>query len=247
MSNQRVLVTGSSRGIGRAIAIKLASSGWDVILHASGPSAELEQLKSDLGKSCVGGVTSDLMFPTQVSKLLDSAYALGKLDAVVNNAGVYLPSKFAEDGEASFEAMLNKTMSVNFESPMRIMRLFTQYAIKNGGGKILNVASRVGFRGEPGAAIYAASKAAIINLTRSLAVEYAPKNVQYFGIAPGWVDTAMVREGMDDRLPAILETIPVGKMASPEDCAATANFLLSKEAEYLSGVVIDINGASYFH
>ena len=112
---------------------------------------------------------------------------------------------------------------------------------------MLNVASRVGFKGEAGAALYAASKAALISLTRSLAVELAPKNIQLFGIAPGWVDTAMTRHGMDDRLSTILDTIPLGRMGTPEDCGATANFLLSEEAAYLSGVVSDINGASYFH
>jgi 3-oxoacyl-[acyl-carrier protein] reductase len=116
-----------------------------------------------------------------------------------------------------------------------------------GGGKILNVASRVGFRGEANASMYAASKAAIINLTRSLAVEYANTGIELFGIAPGWVATSMSRDGMEDRLPEILSTIPMGRMASPEDCAVTASFLLSQKASYLSGVVIDINGASYFH
>ncbi len=109
------------------------------------------------------------------------------------------------------------------------------------------MASRVGFKSEPGASLYAASKAALINLTRSLAAELAPKNIGTFGIAPGWVDTAMARDGMDDRLASIVATIPLGRMATPEDCAAAAAFLLSDEAAYLSGHVIDINGASYFH
>jgi len=115
------------------------------------------------------------------------------------------------------------------------------------GGKVLNVTSRVGFRGEGGAALYAASKAALINVTRSLAVELAPKKISLFGIAPGWVDTAMAREGMNEKLGTILEGIPLNRMATPEDCAATAAFLLSDAADYLSGVIIDINGASYFH
>ena len=118
---------------------------------------------------------------------------------------------------------------------------------KRGSGKILNVASRVGFRGEANAAFYAASKAALINLTRSLAVEYAATGIQFFGLAPGWVDTSMARDGMEDRLPEILATIPMGRMGSPEDCASAASYLLSDAASYLSGVVIDINGASYFH
>jgi 3-oxoacyl-[acyl-carrier protein] reductase len=87
----------------------------------------------------------------------------------------------------------------------------------------------------------------LINLTRSLAVELAPKNIGLFGIAPGWVDTAMARDGMGHREGEILASIPLGRMASPEDCAASAAFLLSEEAAYLSGVIIDINGASYFH
>jgi NAD(P)-dependent dehydrogenase (short-subunit alcohol dehydrogenase family) len=116
-----------------------------------------------------------------------------------------------------------------------------------GSGKVLNVASRVGFRGEANASFYAASKAALINLTRSLAVEYASKGIEFFGLAPGWVVTSMARDGMDDRLRDILASIPMGRMGSPADCAATASFLLSDAACYLSGVVIDINGASYFH
>ena len=95
--------------------------------------------------------------------------------------------------------------------------------------------------------MYAASKAALINMTRSLGVEYAATNIRFFGIAPGWVDTSMSRDGMEDRLPQILETIPAGRMASPADCAQVASFLLSPGSEYLTGSVIDINGASYFH
>jgi 3-oxoacyl-[acyl-carrier protein] reductase len=87
----------------------------------------------------------------------------------------------------------------------------------------------------------------LINLTRALAVELAPNNVQFYGIAPGWVETSMAREGMRDRLENIIKDIPLGRMASVEDCAGAAAYLLGKEADYMSGVVIDINGASYFH
>ena len=110
---------------------------------------------------------------------------------------------------------------------------------------MLNVVSRVAHRGEPGASCYSASKAALLNLTRSLAVEMARENIQHFAIAPGWVDTAMARDGMDDRLPEIVAGIPLGRMATPEECAGAAAYLLSDEASYLSGVVIDVNGASY--
>jgi 3-oxoacyl-[acyl-carrier protein] reductase len=158
-----------------------------------------------------------------------------------------MPMDFAETGDAAFKAALHKTFAVNFESPVQLIRASLKAFAPLGKGKVLNVASRVGFRGEAGAALYAASKAALINLTRSLSVELAPQNVLVYGIAPGWTETAMAREGMDTRLKEILETIPLGRMATPEDCAAAAAFLLSDDADYLSGIVIDINGASYFH
>ncbi len=247
MAEKRVLVTGSSRGIGRAIALKLADEGWSVAIHYSGAEKEAKKTEKDLGRAAAGIYRHDLADPKHASKLWDMALEDGTLHALVNNAGVYMPLDFASSGEAAFQANWHRTFAVNFESPTELMRAACKTFGKQKGGRVLNVASRVGFKGEGGASLYAASKAALISLTRSLAVELAPKNILLFGIAPGWVDTAMARDGMDDRLTSILETIPLGRMASPEDCAATAAFLLSDSAAYLSGVTIDINGASYFH
>jgi 3-oxoacyl-[acyl-carrier protein] reductase len=247
MEQRRVLVTGSSRGIGKAIASKLAENGWQVALHATRPSDAMEEVRGRLGKAVKGVYYADLSSPDRAAELFGRALHDGPVHALVNNAGVYMPIDFAKAGDASFRANLHKTFAVNFESPVQLMRAACAAYEGQGGGKILNVASRVGFRGEAGSALYAASKAALINVTRSLAVELAPKNVGVFGIAPGWVDTAMVREGMEERLPEILASIPLGRMATPGDCGAVAAFLLSDEAAYLSGVVIDINGASYFH
>lgn len=247
MAAKRVLVTGSSRGIGRAIAVRLANEGWSVALHYVADAKDAESVQKVLGKRCSGIYKADLSEPANAAKLVAAVLQDGDLNAVVNNAGVYLPLDFLASGEAAFTANLHRTFAVNFESPLLITRAAARHFAAHGGGKILNVASRVGFRGESGAAIYAASKAALINLTRSLAVELASKSVCLYGIAPGWVETAMARDGMDDRLPDIISGIPLGRMATPEDCAATAAFLLSDDASYLSGVVIDINGASYFH
>jgi 3-oxoacyl-[acyl-carrier protein] reductase len=247
MNGKRVLVTGSSRGIGRAIAIRLANDGWSVALHYMADSTEAEGTRRVLGKKCSGLYKADLSDPKNAVTLLNNVVKDGVLHALVNNAGVYMPIDFLDSGQASFSANLHKTFAVNFESPLLLMKAACKHFAEHGGGKVLNVCSRVGFRGESGAAIYAASKAGLINLTRSLAVELAPKKIGFFGIAPGWVETAMAREGMKDRLPEILAGIPLDRMATPEDCAATAAFLLSEDASYLSGVVIDINGASYFH
>ncbi|MBC8065905.1 MAG: SDR family oxidoreductase [Chlorobia bacterium] len=245
--SKRVLVTGSSRGIGRAIALKLASDGWSVAIHGTQIGKALQETRDLLGTACSGVYAGDLTHTGSVDGIVDRAVDSGTLQALVNNAGVYHPLNFLESSDSEFETNYRRTLAINFETPVRLTRRVAQYFVGQGGGKILNVASRVGFRGEAGASIYSASKAALINLTRALAVELAPKNIGLFGIAPGWVDTAMVREGMDDRLPSILEGIPLGRMASPEDCANIASFLLSDEAAYLSGQVIDINGASYFH
>ncbi len=247
MRSKRVLVTGSSRGIGRAIAERLARDGWSVALHYTADEGEVHKAEQALGKACAGVYKHDLSDPAHAARLIENTLADGPLHALVNNAGVYMPLDFLGAGDAAFEANWHRTFAVNFESPVELMRAACRHFASQGGGKILNVASRVGFRGEGGAALYAASKAAIVNLTRSLAVELAPKNIGLFGIAPGWVNTAMARAGMNDQLSSILESIPLGRMASPEDCAACAAFLLSDEAAYLSGMTIDINGASYFH
>lgn len=247
MAVKRVLVTGSSRGIGRAIALRLAEEGWQVAIHGTDIGTELSKTRDLLGDASAGVYAADLNHPGTADGLIDRALDSGPLHALVNNAGIYKQVRFADSDDAAFEDAYRSMFNVNFESPMRLTRRIARYFEGQGGGKILNVASRVGFRGEPGAAIYAASKSALINLTRSLAVELAPKKIGVFGIAPGWVDTSMARDGMEDRLPSILETIPLGRMASPEDCASASAFLLGDDAAYLSGVVIDINGASYFH
>lgn len=247
MAERRVLVTGSSRGIGRAIALRLARDGWQIALHYGFDADEAENTRVALGRSCSGVYQADLSNPAEAPVLWRNALAGGPIHALVNNAGVYMPIDFTSSGDAAFAANYHRTFAINLESPVALMREAAKHFLAEGGGRILNVASRVGFRGEGGAAFYAASKAALINMTRSLAVELAAKNIQLFGIAPGWVETAMAREGMETRLPEILSGIPVGRMANPEDCAGAAAFLLSDEATYLSGITIDINGASYFH
>lgn len=247
MTQKRVLVTGSSRGIGRSIALRLAEQGWQVAVHYVSDESQSEETLRALGSAASGMYQADLAEPANAAKLFEAVVADSPLHAVVNNAGIYVPIDFLESQDADFADNYQRTFAINFESPLVMMRAASRYFVNQGSGKILNVASRVGFRGESGASLYAASKAALINLTRSLAVELAAKGVGIFGIAPGWVDTAMARAEVEQRVQAIIDTIPLGRMASPEDCAATAAFLLSDEAAYLSGVVIDINGASYFH
>ncbi len=245
MSEKRVLVTGSSRGIGRAIALRLAEDGWKVAVHFMQSRAAAEQTVRELGDQAAGLYEADLGDIKLARGLVDRVLKDGGLDAVVNNAGVYVTLDFAASKNASFDAAFNRCMTVNFESPAWIIRSACQHFLKQGGGKVVNICSRVGHRGEAGAAFYSASKAALLNLTRALAVEHADKNIQHTAVAPGWVDTAMARDGMGERLPEILKTIPLGRMATPDDCAGAVSYLLSKDGDYLSGITIDINGASY--
>jgi 3-oxoacyl-[acyl-carrier protein] reductase len=246
VTKKTVLITGSSRGIGAAIATKLVEDGWQVILHCTQNLRDAQLLAERLENACLGVLVADLRDPEQTANLWTQARMIDTIDALVNNAGVYAQSAFTSE-QPEWDQVRRDMFRVNFEAPAELTYLALREFTKRGSGKVLNVASRVGFRGEANASMYAASKAALINLTRSLAVEVAESGVQLFGIAPGWVDTSMARDGMDERIREILKTIPLGKMASPEDCGATASFLLSDAASYLSGVVIDINGASYFH
>lgn len=245
MMKKRVLVTGSSRGIGKAIALRLATDGWDVAVHFHERAQAAEEVVQLLGDRAAGVYEANLGDVKLARKLVSRVVKDGPLHAVVNNAGVYVTMDFAGCSDASFDAALSRCMTVNFESPAWIVREASQHFMKNGGGTVVNVCSRVGHRGEPGAAFYSASKAALLNLTKALAVEQAKENVRHFAIAPGWVNTAMARDGMGDREAEILASIPLGRMASPEDCAAAVSFLVRDDAAYMSGNVIDINGASY--
>lgn len=226
--------------------MRLAQDGWSVALHCGFDRSSVTQVQGELGSACSGCYQADLSSVEGAEKLWAAARADGPLQALVNNAGIYRPASILAT-EEEWDDVWQETFQVNLLSPLRLMRLAAQEFTAQGSGKVVNVASRVGFRGESGAASYAASKAALINLTRSAAVELAPKGVQVFGLAPGWVETAMAREGMETRLDSILKDIPAGRMASPADCGAVCAFLLREEAAYLTGTTIDINGASYFH
>jgi 3-oxoacyl-[acyl-carrier protein] reductase len=224
--------------------MRIAQDGWRPLIHYRERQRDAEEVASKSG-GVAAPFGADLAVKEDCEKLWDWATSVGQIAALVNNAGIYKPMSFDVESDEEFENTWRLHYESNFLSTLRLTRYFVKSVAK--GARILNVCSRVGYRGEAGAAAYAATKAAQINLTRSLAVELASKGIGVFGIAPGWVETAMTRPGMETRRAEIEAGIPLGRVATPEDCAAAAAFLLSDEAMYLSGVVLDVNGASYFH
>ncbi len=242
------LVTGASRGIGRAIALQLASDGLQVGVHYNTHRAAAEetlaQMKGD-GHALLG---ADLSDPESIPLLAQAALdALGgRVDVLVHNAGIYEESPLLETSSLNqWRAVLQRQMQVNFWAGADLAYLFAPAMAQAGWGRIIQIASRAGLRGEASNAGYGASKAAQLNFIKSLAVELAPQKIGCFGIAPGWTDTEMASESMAERGKAILASIPLGRLASPEDVAGVLSFLVSPAADYLTGITIDVNGASY--
>ena len=226
-----VLVTGAAGGVGSAVAERFSNGGWRVV----GTDRPGTRATTD------AWIPADLLDIEAIREMVAQAAAThGRLDCVVNAAGLWTEGP----SEATSEDEWDRVVGVNLKGLYFVTAAAIPH-LKDAQGCVVNVSSDAGVQGNAGAAVYCASKGGVSNLTRALAVEHAKLNIRHMAIAPGWVETAMAREGMETRLPQILADIPLGRMASPEDCAAAIAFLLRDETEYMSGIVIDINGASY--
>lgn len=168
-----------------------------------------------------------------------------QVNLLVNNAGAYRPSRFLDTDHREQLEVWQAMLQTNLLSAVSLSHAFCKHFRSLGGGKIINVASRAGERGEAGAAAYAASKAAMIALTKSLATELVRERIYVTAVAPGWTETAMGRPANQGHLAEILSSIPIGRMATVDEVAAAVAFLASADADYLTGITIDVNGASY--
>lgn len=245
MSGRAVLVTGASRGIGRAIAAAFAEHGDRVAIHHRDSAGLAERLREELPGEGHAVVRADLADPAEARRMVDEAAgALGGIDVLVNNAGVFLHHPVAEVSYEEWQAVWRTTLEVNLLGPANV----TWSAVRHmgRGGRIVNVSSRGAFRGEPESPAYGASKAGLNAMGQSLAVALAPLGITVGTVAPGFVETDMTTEHLKSpRGDEIRAQSPFARVARPEEIAAAVLYLASPEAEWASGAIIDLNGASY--
>jgi NAD(P)-dependent dehydrogenase (short-subunit alcohol dehydrogenase family) len=242
-----VLVTGASRGIGRAIATAFARNGDRVAVHHR-DSAELAAALCG-GLPGEGHVTvqADVADPDAVRQMVDAAAdRLGGLDVLVNNAGVFTSHPITETSYEVWQRQWRLTLDTNLLGAANAAWCAVRHMRPRGGGRIINVSSRGAYRGEPGSPAYGASKAGLNALGQSLAVSLAPYGIAVAGVAPGFVETDMTNEHLKPpRGDEIRAQSPFGRVARAEEIAAAVLWLASPEAEWASGAILDLNGASY--
>ena len=246
-NGRRVLVTGGSRGIGRAVATAFAKRGAQVaICYLNNETAANETLDAMPGGPHLA-LAGDLGEPDSVRRLFDEAVAgLGRVDILVNNAGIFRHHRIDEVDFDEWQASWSDTLAANLLGPANLCFLAARHMMTLGGGRIVNVSSRGAFRGEPEAPAYGASKAALNAMSQSLAQRLAPHNIFVGVVAPGFVETDMAADIL--ATPAgeeIRRQSPLGRVARPGEVAHAVVFLASEGAEFATGAIIDVNGASY--
>ena len=238
---QTAIVTGGSRGIGRAVAMRLAKDGMNLVINYRGNSAaaeETERLCRELGAEVLL-VQGDVSRAEDCEKLATKAKeAFGRVDVLVNNAGITRDGLLARMTEEDFRAVLD----VNLVGPWNMMKAVNRIMMKKRYGRIVNLSSVTGLMGNMGQTNYAAAKAGIVGLTKSYAREVASRGITVNAVAPGFIDTDMTEampEGAKDK---IITGIPMGRTGKPEDVAEAVAFLASEQAGYITGEVLRVDG-----
>jgi 3-oxoacyl-[acyl-carrier protein] reductase len=238
LTGKTALITGGTSGIGLAIAECFAEQGAQVTVFGTNPEKGANALAS-IEQKAPG--SNARFLPVNVSdfqKVEEAIASLGKLDILVNCAGITRDGLLMKMTEEDWDTVLD----VNAKSCFNTCKAVIRQMLKARSGKILNIASVIGLVGNPGQVNYAASKGAIIAMTKALALEVAPRNIQVNCIAPGFIRTAMTDALTEEQREAILKRIPLGRMGHPEEVAKAALFLVSSLADYITGQVITVDG-----
>ena len=237
------LVTGASRGIGRAIALDLAKSGAKVVGTATSEAgaAAITDAFSQAGLSGEGAVL-DVNDTQAAEALLDRIQAAhGAIAILVNNAGITRDGLAMRMKDEDWQAVLN----TNLGSVFRMSRLAMRPMMKARFGRIINITSVVGSSGNAGQANYAAAKAGVAGMSRALARELGSRSITVNCVAPGFIDTDMTRALSPDQVAVLQQQIPLGRFGDPNDVASAVRFLASREAGYITGVTLHVNGGMY--
>lgn len=242
------IITGSSKGIGRDTALMLAAAGASVVINHRASAREAADVAAIVDSDRALVVQADISDPGQVQRLVDETVSrFGRLDVLVNNAATFALNAFDQDSYDDWQRGWRRTFELNVFGAANAAWLAIRQMRRQGGGKVINVASRAAFRGETEFADYGASKAALVNLTRSIARACGPFNITSTCVAPGFIETEMARSELEQHRAEIEAQIPLGRVGTPADVAGAILFLASPLADYLNGTTIDINGGSWFH
>ena len=240
-TRRAALVTGGGRGIGRAICLALAAQGYDVAVNYAASSAAAEQTAADCRTYGVQAVTlqADVTDPAACQTLVDTAAkTFGRLDVLVNNAGVTADKLILRMQEEDFDKVIN----ANLKGAFFCCKAACKLMMRQRYGRIVNISSVVGLHGNAGQSNYAASKAGLVGLTKSLAKEFAARNVTVNAVAPGFIGTDMTNAMTDAAKQAAMAGIPAGRIGAPEDVANAVAFLASENAAYITGQVLCVDG-----
>lgn len=235
------LVTGAAKGIGKAIALALAADGAFVVVNYNGSKERAEQVAEEIRKLGSDGITyqcnvADTKAVDAMVKDVIKTY--GRLDILINNAGITRDNLIMKMSEEDFDAVID----ANLKGCFNTIKAASRQMLKQRAGRIINIASVSGILGNAGQANYAASKAGIIGLTKTIARELASRGITVNAIAPGFVDTDMTQALPDSVKEAATAQIPLGRFGKPEDIANMAAYLASEKASYITGQVISVDG-----
>lgn len=241
LTGKVALVTGASRGIGRQIALTLAEYGADVIVNYNGSREKAEEVVQEIesmGRKAAAVQCTVADFEA-CGKMVENMIAqFGHIDILVNNAGITKDNLMIKMSEADFDAVIETNLKGTFHMIKHMYRPF----LKQKAGRIINLSSVTGILGNAGQANYAASKAGVIGLTKSVAKELAGRNITVNAVAPGYIDTDMTQAMTDTAKEAVLSQIPLKRAGTPKDIAETVAFLASEKASYITGQVLSVDG-----